>query len=322
MTPTASLDRRLEADGGIGMVYLYMIVLVAAVGGFLFGYDLSLISGAIIFLRREFNLDPIQVGNVVGSAILGCPFGPLVGVWLADNLGRKRTLILALSCFWYRPLVVRWLVACSNCVSGGSWAGWAWACFDGVADVHCGGRPRLRGRLVVVNQLAVVIGLSLSVFVTWLLSGGGHWRWMFATQGVPVACLIAGLLVVPESPRWLATMGKWNDALRTLVKINGSPQAEAEIKAIREEVGEESGGFRELLQPGVRFALLIGILVMVFSQINGVNIILIYAPTLSRKLELPATPTPSSTASSSAAGLRFAQWPPSGSRTHSLVALS
>ena len=84
-----------DSRGAISIVYLYLIVLVAAVGGFLFGYDLSLISGAIIFLKQEWNLTPFVSGAVMGGAILGCPFGPLGGVWLADMLGRKRTLILS-----------------------------------------------------------------------------------------------------------------------------------------------------------------------------------------------------------------------------------
>jgi sugar porter (SP) family MFS transporter len=142
---------------------------------------------------------------------------------------------------------------------------------------------RLRGRLVVVNQLAIVIGLSLSVFVAWALSDGGHWRWMFATQGVPVVCLMAGLVLVPESPRWLAMINRYADASDVLAKINGQTRAETELKEIREELGDESGGFNELLRPGVRTALVIGIVLMVLSQINGVNMILIYAPTLFMK---------------------------------------
>ena len=103
---------------------------------------------------------------------------------------------------------------------------------------------RLRGRLVVVNQLAIVIGLSLSVFVTYLLSFGGHWRWMFATQGLPVLCLMIGLLLVPESPRWLAAVGRYAEALWVLAKINGQAQAEKEMQEIRAELGEESGRLR------------------------------------------------------------------------------
>jgi sugar porter (SP) family MFS transporter len=139
---------------------------------------------------------------------------------------------------------------------------------------------RLRGRLVVVNQLAIVIGLSLSVYVTYLFSFGGHWRWMFATMALPAAILLVGLFFVPRSPRWLAARGNFAEAFVVLAAINGRTQAERELKEIQEELVEESGGFRELLRPGVRLAVVIAVTLMVFSQINGVNMILLYAPTL------------------------------------------
>ena len=273
-----------KLDGAKSIVYLYMIVLVAAVGGFLFGYDLSLISGAVIFLRTEFHLAPLSFwfGAVTGSAILGCPFGPIAGVWLADSLGRKRTMILASVLFLLSTI--------GSAMAGGVIEFSVWRFVGGmgvglastvspmyIAEVA---PARLRGRLVVVNQLAIVIGLSLSVFVTYLLSFGEHWRLMFATQGVPVALLMVGLLVMPESPRWLAAVGRHVEALGVLTKINGRTQAEKELKEIRDELGEESGGFGELIRPGIRLAVVIGIVLMVFSQINGVNMILIYTPTL------------------------------------------
>ena len=139
---------------------------------------------------------------------------------------------------------------------------------------------RLRGRLVVVNQLAIVIGGTLSVYITYLFSFGGHWRWMFATMAAPASVFLFGLFLVPRSPRWLAARGDHAEALEVLATINGRAQAERELGEIRQELGEERGDFRELLRPGVRLALAIGIGLMIFSQINGVNMILLYAPTL------------------------------------------
>jgi sugar porter (SP) family MFS transporter len=262
--------------------YLYLITLVAAVGGFLFGYDLSLISGAIIFLKAEWNLSPFWMGAVAGSAILGCPFGPLAGVWLADTLGRNKTLILSSGLF---------IVSAVGCaLARGMFDFSLWRFIGGVgvglastvspmyiAEVA---PARLRGRLVVINQLAIVVGLSLSVYVTYLFSFGGHWRWMFATMAFPAAVFLLGMFFVPRSPRWLAARGDYNEALEVLTVINGRTQAETELKEIRQELGEEEGGFRELFAPGVRLALLIGVLIMIFQQINGVNMILLYAPTI------------------------------------------
>src|SRR6476620_506822 len=101
----------LEPQQGIRLVYLYMIVLVAAVGGFLYGYEIQLISGAIIFLEKAFSLTPFWYGLVMGSAILGCPFGPLAGLWLADRFGRRKTLILS---------SVAFLVSAVGCAVAGS----------------------------------------------------------------------------------------------------------------------------------------------------------------------------------------------------------
>ena len=277
-TPTPSAIPERQAS----IRYLYLITLVAAVGGFLFGYDLSLISGAIIFLKAEWSLSPFWMGAVAGSAILGCPFGPLVGAWLADTLGRNKTLILA---------SVLFIVSAAGCaLAHGVWGFSFWRFVGGVgvglastispmyiAEVS---PAQLRGRLVVINQLAIVVGLSLSVYVTYLFSFGGHWRWMFATMALPAVAFLIGLFFLPRSPRWLAAHGKHEEALAVLTTINGRAQAERELQEIRAELGEESGGFRELFAPGVRLAVLIGIAIMVFSQINGVNMILIYAPTL------------------------------------------
>jgi MFS family permease len=116
--------------------------------------------------------------------------------------------------------------------------------------------------------------------VSYVFSFGGHWRWMFATMALPAGVLLVGLFFVPDSPRWLAARGDYPRALQVLAWINGLPQAERELEEIREELGEEAGGFAELIRPGVRRALVIGLVLMVLSQINGVNMILLYAPTL------------------------------------------
>ncbi|MEI6392153.1 MAG: sugar porter family MFS transporter [Verrucomicrobiota bacterium] len=268
--------------GKASLRYLYLITLVAAVGGFLFGYDLSLISGAIIFLKAEWSLSPFWVGAVTGSAILGCPFGPLAGAWLADTLGRNKSLILAAGLF------IASAIGCA--FANGVWDFSFWRFVGGVgvglastispmyiAEVA---PAQLRGRLVVINQLAIVIGLSLSVYVTYLFSFGGHWRWMFATMALPAGAFLLGLFFLPRSPRWLAARGNYEEALQVLTTINGPTQAERELGEIRAELREESGGFRGLFAPGVRLAVLIGVAIMIFQQINGVNMILLYAPTI------------------------------------------
>ena len=266
----------------VSLPYLVLVSSVAAVGGFLFGYDISLISGAIIFLQQEWSLTPFWVGVVTGSAILGCPFGALAGVYLADRWGRNKSLILSAFLF---------LVSGIGTALPFGLLDFSWWRFVGGLGVGLASTvspmyiaeispAHLRGRMVILNQLAIVVGLTLSVYVTYLLSFGGHWRWMFATEILPSLLLGIGLFFVPESPRWLALRGRCSEAVKTLTRINGRERATAEIEVINAEIGEEKGGWRELLQQGVRRALVIGVVLMVFSQINGVNMILIYAPTL------------------------------------------
>ena len=282
MTTFEDGHHQLAAKDRPAIVYLYTIALVAAVGGFLFGYDLSLISGAIIFLETEFALTPFWYGAVAGSAILGCPFGPLVGVWLADTIGRKQTLVVSAFLFMVSAVGSALAPSMMQLIAWRFVGGMGVGLASTVSPMYIAeiAPARLRGRLVVLNQLAIVIGLTLSVLVTYFLSFGGHWRWMFATEALPILFLMIGLVFVPRSPRWLAAVDRYEEALRVLAKINGRTQAERELEDIRDELGEESGGFGELLLPGVRLAVIIGITLMVFSQINGVNMILLYTPTL------------------------------------------
>jgi sugar porter (SP) family MFS transporter len=270
---------------GCSRFRLYMIALVAATGGFLFGYDLSIISGALIFLEKHFQLDSSGTGFAVSSAILGSIAGPLVGMWLNDAVGRRATLWVAAACFLVSAIgtaLPRTFVDfCIWRAVGGIGVGLAAMTspmyIAEIAPSH------LRGRLVTVNQLAIVIGINMAVIVSYLLSFGGHWQWMFASEVVPIVLLVFGLFFVPNSPRWLAAKGRNDEALGVLESINGSEQAARELADIRAELGEERGTFSELFMPGLRKALLIGLLIMIFSQINGVNMMLLFGPSILQK---------------------------------------
>ncbi|MCF7817389.1 MAG: sugar porter family MFS transporter [Kiritimatiellales bacterium] len=273
---------QLHAEGKANGAYIYLIALVAAAGGFLFGYDLSIVSGALPFLEKYFELNAAAKGMAVSSAIFGSILGPLVGMWMSDALGRRRTLGIAAFCFM--------VSAIGSALPHSIFAFNFWRAVGGIgvglaamtspmyiAEIS---PPHLRGRLVTVNQLAIVIGINLAVIASYALSFGGHWRWMFASEVIPILFLMIGLCFVPRSPRWLAAKGKAEEAMKVLTKINGSTQAEKELRDIQDELKEESGTFSELLAPGIRKALLIGIVIMIFSQINGVNMMLIYGPTI------------------------------------------
>ncbi len=263
--------------------YIYGIVLVASIGGFLFGYDLVVISGALSFLDDYFKLSPAMKGFAVSSAVLGAITGPLFGLTFADRLGRRKTMMIAAFCFMISTI--------GSALAGTIWDFVVWRFMGGVgiglammsSPIYIAelAPPALRGSLVNVNQLSNVIGINLAVIVGYFLSfQHAGWRWMFGSQAVPVALLMTGLAFIPESPRWLAANNRIAAALKVLTKINGKTRAEAELAEIRKELEQETGTFAELRQPGLRLALFIGIILMIFSQINGVNMMLLYAPSI------------------------------------------
>ena len=262
--------------------YVFRIAIVAALGGFLFGYDISIISGAIIFLKSQFHLDPYQQGFAVSSAAIGCIAGPLVAVALSDALGRRRTLVVA--------AILLGVSAVATALAGDMLQ---FNLFRIVGGVGVGlasvvspmyiaemAPARLRGRLVSVNQLAVVIGLFIAVVVSYFLSFNGSWRWMFGSTALPVVCWLAGLTVLPESPRWLAARSREPEALALLVRSEGPAQSDAALREIQQSIAEETGGLAELFQPGMRIALLVAVMLAILQQMTGVSILLVYAPTI------------------------------------------
>lgn len=264
-------------------LYVYKVALVASLGGFLFGYDLVIIAGALPFLVDYFHLTPAMKGFAVSSAILGAITGPLIGLWFTDRLGRRRTMMLAAACFMIST------VGTALAETIGYFAFWRFMGGIGIGLAMISSPiyiaelspPDMRGSLVNVNQLSNVIGINLAVIVSYLFSSEGFgWRWMFGSQAVPVLFLTLGLLLIPESPRWLAAKNRRQEALQVLTKINGKTKAEVELEGIEKGLKDEGGTFRELFRPGIRRALLIGIVLMVFSQINGVNMMLMYGPTI------------------------------------------
>jgi sugar porter (SP) family MFS transporter len=265
-----------------GAWYLYAVSFVAAVGGFLFGYDLSIISGALIFLRSHFGLTPTMEGFAMSIAIVGCIFGCPFAMWSADALGRKLSLIIAAGFFLVSSV--------GSAMPFGIWDFGFWRMLGGIGvGIAAVVSPmyiaeiapaRLRGRLITVYQLSVVVGINLSVLVSFALSFGGHWRLMFLSNAGPTLLLAAGLFFVPHSPRWLAVNGRFDEALAVLAKINGLAEANVVMNDIQMELKEEKGGFAELLRPGLRRAVLVGVGIMIFAQINGVNMMILYAPTI------------------------------------------
>jgi sugar porter (SP) family MFS transporter len=266
------------------LTYAAGVACVASAGGFLFGFDLVIIAGILPFLVRDFDLTPAMAGWAAGSAVLGAILGPLVGLWFADTIGRRRTMMIAALAFMLST------IGCYFAPSVGHFAFWrvVGGMGVGLAMISCPiyiaelSPAPLRGVLVNVNQLVNVVGINLAVVVGYVVGAyNGDWRLMMATQAVPAGILMFGLMFVPESPRWLAARGLHDRALAVLARINGPEHARVELDQIIKDVSESAAsGVAEVFKPYSRKPLIAGIILMIFSQINGVNMILLYGPTI------------------------------------------
>ena len=276
-----SLPGPLQESTEIRRTYVYMISAIAAMGGFLFGYDLDVIIGALIFLQKQFLLDPKQTGFAVSCASIGCIIGPLFGGPTADRLGRKNTLLVTALIFSVGTIgtVFPRTIAQFDFfrIVGGVGIGLASVTSPMyIAEIA---PARLRGRLVTVNQLAIVVGALSSIIISYFLSHTGNWRAMFAYELVPVLLFLVGLFFVPESPRWLLEKKRVEDARRVLEKIYLSASAvEQELEVMLQAGLEEVGTFAELLRPGIRKALLIAAALAIFQQMTGASPLTFYLP--------------------------------------------
>jgi sugar porter (SP) family MFS transporter len=275
-------------DNGKKPFFVFLVAAVAAVGGFLFGYDLQVISSVKLYIEKEFELGSWGVGFAVASALFGCMAGTQLGGVLSDRWGRKSTLIFsgvlfiagsigaALPTSIFEFDLFRFL--------GGVGVGLASVVSPMfIAEIS---PPRIRGALVTVNQLAIVTGLACAAVVSYYLSLGDHWRWISASNAAPVPIFIIGLLLVPESPRWLLQKNRRQEAMEVLTKIDGRGHAETEMKEIVDS-SQDEGNWKELLQPGLRVALAIACILGVFQQITGASILTQYMPTVFKAAGYP-----------------------------------
>ena len=269
-------------------LYVTVVASVAAVGGLLFGYDLSIISGAIIYLKKAFHLSDVQEGFAMASAVIGCVLGPLVASLLADRIGRKPTLIIAAMLFGASSVGAALPATIGQFNFFRAIGGIGVGLSSTVSPMYIAeiSPARIRGRLVTVNQLGIVGGSFIAILVSYAIARSGmgnEWRWMFASECVPVELLFVGLLFVPESPRWLAQRGHDHAANAVLTRIEGADYAAAEMRTIATDSTEEQGRFFELFRPGMRIALLVAIGLAVFQQITGASILFANAPIVFQK---------------------------------------
>jgi len=291
-------------------LYIFGITLVATLGGLLFGYDTAVISGAVDSLKTVFHLNEATYGSLatfyhgatVSSALIGCILGSAISGIFAEKLGRKNSLLLAAIMFFVSACgaaypefffftkgegSVQVLIAFNFYrIIGGIGVGLASAiCPMYIAEIA---PAEIRGKLVSWNQFAIIFGMLIVYFVNYFITKGQPqtwidtegWRYMFASNAVPAAVFGILLFFVPETPRHLALIGQEQKALHILGKINGSNKAKEILQDIKESAHET---VEKVLAYGWK-VLVIGILLSVFQQAVGINVVLYYAPTIFKGL--------------------------------------
>ncbi len=263
-------------------LYLYTVTVVAAIGGLLFGFDTAVISGAIVFMSKQFAMSPLMEGWAVSCALIGCIAGVAFAGTLSDRFGRKKGLILAAALFTISAIGSALPRTMTEFIIARFIGGMGVGIASMLSPVYIAelAPAAIRGRLVAINQLAIIFGMLVTYTVnTFLVDiGVNNWRWMFASEGVPSSLFLIFLLFLPESPRFLAKQGKFDASLNILSKVGGKSHAENEMKEIKYALTQEEGTLAELFQPGLRRALLIGVVLAIFTQVTGINTILYYMP--------------------------------------------
>lgn len=284
--------------------FVWMICLVAAMGGLLFGYDWVVVGGAKLFYQAYFNLDTESLqGWGASSALVGCLLGAILSGALSDRFGRKKLLICAGLLFSVSAIgtAMAWSFAWYTVfrIVGGVGIGLA----SNLSPMYIAeiSPARMRGRFVSINQLTIVIGVLLAQIVNWQISlydpaelplnpnfeqilatwgGQTGWRWMFAAEAVPALAFFALMFIVPESPRWLVKNGRDALAESILSRVGGPEHARLEMLDIRKTLAAEEiarVNFRDLFEPRLFKVILIGVTLAVYQQWCGINVIFYYA---------------------------------------------
>lgn len=265
--------------------YILGISFISALGGYLFGFDFAVISGALPFLRTAFELSPWWEGFLTGSLALGCIAGCLIAGRVADRYGRKPGLVAAAGIFAISsvgmaisPHLTEFVIMRFTAGIGVGMASMLSPLY--IAEVS---PANVRGRNVAINQLTIVLGILVTNLVNYLLAdkGADVWRWMFGLGVIPSALFLIGVLFLPESPRWLVKEGKTEAATKILSKIGSPDYVSTTLKEIGKTVHHTGTiSYRAVFAKAVRPAVVVGITLAVFQQLCGINVVFNYTSTI------------------------------------------
>jgi sugar porter (SP) family MFS transporter len=264
--------------------FVYIVASIAALGGLLFGFDTGVISGALLFIRQDFNLNAFTEGFIVSSLLLGAMVGAGVSGALSDRLGRRTIILVAAIIFAVGAIgaalspTVEMLIFFRFVLGLG--VGTASALVPSYISESA--PTGVRGSLSSLFQLAITIGILVAYLVNAIFAPLGEWRWPLGLAAVPALVLFVGMYFLPETPRWLISQDRDEEARRVLERTRTEQEIEGELAEIRkvEEETKEQSGYRELLASWVRPMLVAGIGLAIFQQFVGINTVIYYAPTI------------------------------------------
>src|SRR6266853_35436 len=262
--------------------FVYVAAVFAALGGLLFGYDTGVISGALIFIKREFGLTTAAEEIVVSGVLLGATIGAIVGGKAADLFGRRRVLLVTAAIFAIGALASAVAPSPAILIASRVVLGLAIGLASTNVPVYLSevAPAHARGWIVSLFQLAVTVGILVAYLVDYAFAGVEGWRWMLGLAVVPALVFGAGMFFLPETPRWLIRGGHHESAHRVLLRIRKLADVSLEIEEIKLSLAQqtESGRWTDLLRRQVRPALLVGLGLAIFQQVTGINTVIYYAP--------------------------------------------
>jgi SP family galactose:H+ symporter-like MFS transporter len=261
---------------------LIVAAAISAVGGILFGFDTGIISGAILFIQKDWNLSTAQESIATSAVLIGAILGAILGGVSADRIGRKRSIIAGSIMFILGTLIVVSSPGLPIFVVGRILIGVAIGLASFIVPMYISelAPERIRGSLVSLNQLFVTLGILISYGVDSFFSTSGAWRLMFASGLIAGVILLVGMMFMPFSPRWLILKHKPEKATQVLEKIRGTTDVKTEVKEIKETVKTETKGLAQFKSSTLKYPLIVGLGLAIFQQITGVNTIIYYAPTI------------------------------------------
>jgi sugar porter (SP) family MFS transporter len=268
-------------EKSVNKTYIIAISFISALGGYLFGFDFAVISGALPFLQQQFVLDAYWEGFATGSLALGAMVGCLFAGSYSDKYGRRPALLLAATVFLVSSLAMAFAPGRDFFIFSRFCAGIGVGMASVLSPMYIAeiSPAAFRGRMVAINQLTIVIGILITNLVNYSLRNNGDdaWRWMFGLGAVPALLFLLGAWWLPESPRWLLQSGNRTKAREVLQKIGNEAYVnEAMDKMQPVAANKEKTGYAAVFQKAILPGVLIGVGLAVFQQLCGINVVFNY----------------------------------------------